>query len=52
MGAHARALDTALTVADDHDVQVALHSDTLNEAMSVQDTLAVIGGRTLRVGRG
>ncbi|MFC7983572.1 urease subunit alpha [Streptomyces sp. NPDC057336] len=47
MGAHARALDTALTVADDHDVQVALHSDTLNEAMFVQDTLAVIGGRTL-----
>ncbi|MGW1002185.1 urease subunit alpha [Streptomyces sp. NPDC001118] len=47
MGAHARALDTALTVADDHDVQVALHSDTLNEALYVDDTLAVIAGRTL-----
>ncbi|MBB2910611.1 urease subunit alpha [Streptosporangium becharense] len=47
MGAHARALDTALTVADEHDVQVALHSDTLNEALFVQDTLAVAGGRTL-----
>lgn len=47
MGAHARALDTALTVADEHDVQVALHSDTLNEAMFVDETLAVIGGRTL-----
>ncbi|MFJ9580754.1 urease subunit alpha [Streptomyces sp. NPDC101191] len=47
MGAHARALDTALTVADEHDVQVALHSDTLNEALYVDDTLAVIGGRTL-----
>ncbi|WP_331733666.1 urease subunit alpha (plasmid) [Embleya sp. NBC_00888] len=47
MGAHARALDTALTVADEHDVQVALHSDTLNEALYVDDTLAVIAGRTL-----
>uniref|UniRef100_UPI003F490832 urease subunit alpha n=1 Tax=Nonomuraea sp. CA-252377 TaxID=3240003 RepID=UPI003F490832 len=47
MGAHARALDTALTVADEHDVQVALHSDTLNEALYVNDTLAVIDGRTL-----
>ncbi|MFD7615569.1 urease subunit alpha [Streptomyces sp. NPDC059802] len=47
MGAHARALDTALTVADEHDVQVALHSDTLNEALYVNDTLAVIAGRTL-----
>ncbi len=46
MGAHARALDTALTVAEAHDVQVALHSDTLNEAMHVVDTLAVAGGRT------
>lgn len=46
-GAHARALDTALRVADDHDVQVALHTDGLNECLSVQDTLAVIGGRTI-----
>lgn len=47
MGAHARALDTALTVADGHDVQVALHGDTLNEALYVDDTLAVIASRTL-----
>jgi urease subunit alpha len=46
-GAHARALDTALRVADEHDVQVALHTDGLNESLSVADTLAVIGGRTV-----
>jgi urease subunit alpha len=47
MGAHARALDTALGVAEDHDVQVALHSDGLNESLSVEDTLAVLDGRTI-----
>ncbi|HEU5333889.1 MAG TPA: urease subunit alpha [Actinocrinis sp.] len=47
MGAHARALDTALRVAEDYDVQVALHTDGLNEALSVEDTLAVLGGRTI-----
>jgi urease subunit alpha len=47
MGAHARALDTALRVADEHDVQVALHTDGLNESLSVDDTLAVLEGRTI-----
>ncbi|TGN65757.1 urease subunit alpha [Nocardioides eburneiflavus] len=47
LGAHPRALDTALTVADEYDVQVALHTDGLNESGSVADTLAVIGGRTV-----
>lgn len=47
MGAHARALDTALRVAEEHDVQVALHTDGLNEALSVEDTLAVLDGRTI-----
>jgi urease subunit alpha len=47
MGAHTRALDTALRVADEHDVQVALHSDGLNECLSVDDTLAVLDGRTI-----
>lgn len=37
MGAHARALDTALRVAEEHDVQVALHSDGLNESLSVEE---------------
>jgi urease subunit alpha len=45
LGAHPRCLDTALTVADEHDVQVALHTDGLNEAGGVDDTLAVAGGR-------
>ena len=47
MGAHTRALDTALRVAEEHDVQVALHSDGLNECLSVEDTLGVLDGRTI-----
>ena len=47
MGAHTRALDTALRVADEHDVQVALHTDGLNECLSVEDTLTVLAGRTI-----
>ncbi|MDQ2955538.1 MAG: urease subunit alpha [Actinomycetota bacterium] len=47
MGAHARALDTALRVADEHDVQVAVHTDGLNESLSVEDTVAVLDGRTI-----
>ncbi|MDX3683170.1 urease subunit alpha [Streptomyces sp. AK04-4c] len=47
MGAHTRALDTALRVAEGHDVQVALHSDGLNECLSVEDTLSVLEGRTI-----
>ncbi|WP_405754437.1 urease subunit alpha [Streptomyces sp. NBC_01411] len=47
MGAHTRALDAALRVADEHDVQVALHSDGLNECLSVEDTLSVLDGRTI-----
>ena len=47
MGAHARALDTALDVAERFDVQVALHTDGLNECLSVDDTLSVLDGRTI-----
>jgi urease subunit alpha len=47
IGAHARALDTALRVAEDHDVQVAVHTDGLNESLSVEDTLRVLDGRTI-----
>jgi urease subunit alpha len=47
MGAHARALDTALNVAEAFDVQVALHTDGLNECLSVEDTLSVLAGRTI-----
>jgi urease subunit alpha len=45
-GATGTALDTALRVAEDFDVQVAVHTDGLNESLSVTDTLAVADGRT------
>ena len=41
------AIDCCLSVADEHDVQVALHSDTLNEAGFVERTIKAIGGRTI-----
>jgi urease subunit alpha len=41
------AIDTALSVADEHDVQVAIHTDTLNESGFVEDTLAAFKGRTI-----
>lgn len=44
-GATLMTIDTALRVADDIDVQVALHTDGLNETLSVADTLAVLDGR-------
>ncbi|HAN71647.1 MAG TPA: urease subunit alpha [Actinobacteria bacterium] len=46
-GATLRTIDTALRVADAFDIQVALHTDGLNETMSVEDTLAVLDGRVL-----
>ena len=41
------AIDTCLTVADQYKVQVAIHTDTLNEAGFVEDTLAAFKGRTI-----
>ena len=41
------AIDAALQVADRMDVQVAIHTDTLNESGFVETTLAAIGGRTI-----
>ncbi len=41
------AIDTCLTVAEEHDVQVAIHTDTLNESGFVDDTIAVMDGRTI-----
>jgi urease subunit alpha len=41
------AIDTCLTVADRFDVQVMIHTDTLNESGFVEDTIAAIGGRTI-----
>ncbi len=41
------AIDCALTVADKFDVQVAIHTDTLNEAGFVQDSIEAFKGRTI-----
>ena len=41
------AIDTCLGVADEFDVQVAIHTDTLNEAGFVETTLAAFKGRTI-----
>lgn len=41
------AIDTCLDVADDYDVQVAIHTDTLNEAGFVEDTIAAFQGRVI-----
>jgi urease subunit alpha len=41
------AIDACLAVADDAGVQVAIHTDTLNEAGFVEDTLAAIAGRAI-----
>ncbi len=41
------AIDHCLTVCDEAGAQVAIHTDTLNEAGFVEDTLKAIGGRTI-----
>ncbi len=41
------AIDTCLSVADQMDVQVMIHTDTLNESGFVEQTIAAIGGRTI-----
>jgi urease subunit alpha len=41
------AIDCCLSVADEHDIQVALHSDTLNESGFVEATIAAFKGRTI-----
>lgn len=46
-GATPAVIDACLTVSDAYDVQTAIHTDTLNEAGCVEDTLAAIGGRTI-----
>ena len=41
------AIRNCLTVADQYDVQVAIHTDTLNESGFVEDTIAAFEGRTI-----
>ncbi len=46
-GSTPAAIDCCLTVADEHDVQVAIHTDTLNESGYVDDSIAAFKGRTI-----
>ncbi|BAS06714.1 urease subunit alpha [Arthrobacter sp. Hiyo4] len=46
-GSTTSSIDTSLRVADEYDVQVAIHSDTLNECGFVEDTIRAIGGRVI-----
>ncbi|HTV74782.1 MAG TPA: urease subunit alpha, partial [Candidatus Acidoferrales bacterium] len=46
-GSTPSAIDAALRVADTEDVQVAIHTDTLNEMGFVEETIAAIAGRTI-----
>jgi len=41
------AIDTCLKIGDQFDVQVSIHTDTINEAGFVEDTIAAINGRTI-----
>ena len=46
-GATHSSIDNSLKVADEFDVQIAIHSDTLNECGFVEDTIAAIDGRVI-----
>jgi len=46
-GSTPAAIDTCLRVADEMDIQVAIHTDTINEAGFVEDTIRAIDGRTI-----
>ena len=41
------AIDNCLSVADEYDIQVAIHTDTLNESGFVEDTIAAFKGRAI-----
>ena len=46
-GSTPAAVDCCLGVAEEYDIQVAIHTDTLNEAGFVEDTIAAFRGRTI-----
>lgn len=48
-GAMPALIDTCLSVADEYDFQVQIHTDTLNESGYVEDTMAAIAGRTIHM---
>ncbi|MBM3586331.1 MAG: urease subunit alpha [Alphaproteobacteria bacterium] len=47
-GTTPKAIDTCLSVADEMDIQIAIHTDTLNESGFVQETIKAIRGRTIQ----
>jgi urease subunit alpha len=46
-GTTLKVIDTSLAVADEYDIQVAIHTDTLNECGFLDDTIAAIKGRAI-----
>ena len=46
-GSTPAVIDASLTIADEYDVQVAIHTDTLNEAGFLEDTINAIKGRVI-----
>ena len=47
-GTTPKAIDTCLSVADEMDIQIAIHTDTLNESGFVEETIKAIRGRTIQ----
>jgi urease subunit alpha len=47
LGAYPAVIDSTLRVADAYDVQVMIHTDSINESASLEDTIAAIAGRTI-----
>jgi urease subunit alpha len=47
LGAFAAVIDAALSVSDSHDIQTIIHTDTINESVTLAETLEAIGGRTI-----
>ena len=48
-GSSPEVIDTALSVADEEDVQICIHTDTLNETGFLENTQAAIDGRTIHL---
>ena len=48
-GSMPSAIDTCLDVAEDEDVQICMHTDTLNEAGFLENTFAAVDGRTMHL---
>jgi urease subunit alpha len=46
-GSTSSVIDAALTIADEYDIQIAIHTDTLNEAGFLEDTMNAIAGRVI-----